>query len=232
LVYQKFWKHFFPFPYPLPKKGNFFKFIWGNSLFFFLDLYNAGQQERIPFKIQIDWLKKELQQNRGDFDFCFLIMHNSIYCTGEFGCDPDLETLLLPIIKQNQIDVVISGHAHIFEAIHRTDINPPNGTLFLVCGGGGEQLDEILLKHFPFPTVPYRWQSPKHQAQRKLYSEGFSNSRFRNDKIIKNYQELGEITQHFVKFQVIDQSLTISTIKKDGTVIYEKELKKKKLKEY
>ncbi|MHA1585470.1 MAG: metallophosphoesterase, partial [Promethearchaeota archaeon] len=229
----KIWQKFFQYAFPNPINGYYYKYQYGNAIFFFLDLYNAGKQPRIPSDTQINWLKTELELIEKESNMVIkhriLILHNSIYNTGEFGCDPDLEHLFYPIIEKFHINLVISGHAHIFESYFRPfpDIQKSSnkkGTTFIVNGGGGGKLDEIVLKNRKFPTVPYQWDSRIHQAKTKPFLRGIKKSRFRNDYAVINYQKWGKICHSFLKISIDGKKLKISAIDWEGKVIYEKKL--------
>ena len=100
---------------------------------------------------------------------------------------------LLPIIDKYHIQLVISGHAHLLEIFRRKIPGSDQETVFLINGGGGGKLDEILLQPKWFPTVPYHWDGRIHQAKISPYLGGDSSHPFRNDEAVLNYQEFGII---------------------------------------
>ena len=117
----------------------------------FLDLYNRGLSPRLPDSSQIESFILDLEAD-ANAKVRILVLHNSIFCTGEFGCDRELERLLLPIIDKYHIQLVISGHAHLLEIFRRKIPGSDQETVFLINGGGGGKLDEILLQSKWFPT--------------------------------------------------------------------------------
>lgn len=203
------WQKFLPYKDPQKAKtwkrshsrNNYYSIQYQNLFLMFLDTYNAGNSPRIPNISQMKQLHADLALHKS-IPIKILIMHNSIYCTGEFGCDRDLERLLIPIINQFKIQVILSGHAHILEFFKRPLPDNIHNSLFIVNGGGGGKLDEILLSQKSFPTVPYKWESRIHQVKEKPYFAGNSSHPFRNDLKVKQYQEMGQIIHAWTRFQI------------------------------
>ncbi|XEO78031.1 3',5'-cyclic adenosine monophosphate phosphodiesterase CpdA [Candidatus Lokiarchaeum ossiferum] len=222
--YAPIWKEMLPYFYDNPEEGFYYSFNYLNCAFFFLDLYNAGKKHRIPKKEQIEWLESHLENLPSHIQHRILLLHNSIYSTGEFGCDPDLEEIFLPIIEKHHIQLVLSGHTHVFEAFHRTDINSPEGTLFIVNGGGGGKLDELVLGNRNYPSTPYKWDNRIHIAKKDPYLRGNIKNRFRNDKIVLNFQEIGKLTHEFLKISIRGNELKVQAIECDGNILYEKKV--------
>ena len=222
--YAPIWKEMLPYSYENPEEGFYYSFNYLNCAFFFLDIYNAGKKHRIPKKEQIKWLTSHLENLPLHIHHRILLLHNSIYSTGEFGCDPDLEKILLPIIEKFHIQLVLSGHTHVFEAFHRTDINSPEGTLFIVNGGGGGKLDKIVLGKRNYPSTPYKWDDRIHIAKKDPFLRGNIKNRFRNDKIVLSYQEIGKLTHEFLKISIQGNELKVQAIEWDGTILYEKKI--------
>ncbi len=219
--YSQMWNKFFPYPYPEPKNGNYYSFTYLNCYFIFLDLYNAGQKFGYPSSFQLKWLKDELENMKNTIIHKFLILHNSIYCSGEFGFDNELEKILIPLIIKHKIHYIISGHAHIFEVFHRTDINSPTGAYFIVSGGGGGNLDHFLLDKKQYLSAPYKWENLIHIAKKKPYLEGNPNSKFRNDFILKNYQVFGKISHQFLRFSIKNNKISFQAIDYMGKIIFD-----------
>ncbi len=222
----KNWQVILPYHDFSSKKGTsndlYYSLTFGPLKLFFIDLYNGGHNPRIPNSNQMARLQHDLQNSPEKIKI--LIMHNSIFCTGEFGCDNVLGEIFLPIIDSFKIPLVISGHAHIFEAFYRK--NPKNNleTLFLVNGGGGGKLDDMILKRKSFITVPYRWESREHRAKIQPYLEGNTSSAFRNDKAVLNYQEFGSITHSWCKIKLNTLKIHVEAFDWEGTLLYHKDI--------
>jgi len=81
---------------------------------------------------QLDWLGKELQASTSAWKICYF--HHPLYSEGKFhGPDKDLRRLIEPIFEKNRVNVVFSGHEHVYERI-----KPQNGTYYFVIGNSGE----------------------------------------------------------------------------------------------
>ena len=223
-----YWQRLFPYtPITQGRKplDFFYTLAYGPIRFFFLDLYNAGSNPRLPNNSQMDRLEEELNSTSEEVKIKILILHNSIYCTGEFGCDTKLEQLLIPLIERYNISVILSGHAHIFESFYRKSSNSEKHSLFLVNGGGGGKLDEIVLRAKNFPTVPYQWKDRTHIAKENPYFEGNPNHPFRNDPAVLQYQEIGIISHSWLRFIVNSETISIICYDWNGKILYEKNLK-------
>ena len=81
---------------------------------------------------QLDWLKQQLGNSSAPWKICFF--HHPLYSDGRFhGPDLDLRHRLEPIFHQYSVDVVFSGHEHVYERI-----KPQNGIYYFVLGNSGE----------------------------------------------------------------------------------------------
>jgi predicted phosphodiesterase len=81
---------------------------------------------------QLTWLQKELQNSRADWKICYF--HHSVYSSGSFhGSSTELRHLLEPLFVKYGVQVVFSGHEHIYE---RT--KPQRGITYFIEGAAGE----------------------------------------------------------------------------------------------
>lgn len=222
----KAWKKVLPYQEISENGSNaatlYYSISYGPLRLFFLDLFNGGSKPRIPHPLQMKQLREDLQNSEDKIKI--LIMHNSIFCTGEFGCDNELAKIFLPLIDEFRIPLVISGHAHIFEAFYRKKSENNLETLFLVNGGGGGKLDDILLRRKSFITVPYRWEDREHVAKKKPFLGGNPNSPFRNDEALINYQEYGAITHSWCKIKIKNSGIHVETYDWEGNLLYQKDI--------
>jgi hypothetical protein len=217
----KHWREIFPYPYPNPASGFFYTFTFLNTAFFILDNYNAGSKQGstryVPANDQIVWLEQELANLPPAIVHRVLVIHKAIYTTGDFGCDPDLEAMLLPLITKYRVNLVVSGHSHLFEAFFRPDLNSPRGTAFIVTGGGGGKLDWVSMK---YSASPYRWSGPVHEAKTRPFLEGNPQSPYRNDAVVRQYQDFGKLCRHILHVTVTGNSMHVQAIDWDGNQIY------------
>jgi predicted phosphodiesterase len=81
---------------------------------------------------QISWLRKELSNSPPRWTICYF--HHPLYSGARFhGPDLDLRKQLEPILSEAGVDVVLSGHEHVYERL-----KPQNGIAYFVMGSGGE----------------------------------------------------------------------------------------------
>lgn len=117
---------------------RYYSFDWGNAHFTALD-FNTG-----PDAQQLEWLKHDLAVT--DKPWKFVFYHQAIYSSGPHGYEnwvAGKRALLAPIFEQNRVDVVFNGHDHDYE---RT--RPINGVLYIVSGGGGGPLYQVVPQSF------------------------------------------------------------------------------------
>jgi 3',5'-cyclic AMP phosphodiesterase CpdA len=81
---------------------------------------------------QLDWLSKELQGSDSPWKLAFF--HHPLYSDGKFhGPDLDLRARLEPVFDATGVNVVLSGHEHLYERVV-----PKNGISYFVLGNSGE----------------------------------------------------------------------------------------------
>jgi 3',5'-cyclic AMP phosphodiesterase CpdA len=81
---------------------------------------------------QLEWIKKELSSSSAPWKICFF--HHPLYSAAHYhGPDLDLRKRLEPIFQQYRVNVVLSGHEHVYERV-----KPQNGIYYFVLGNGGQ----------------------------------------------------------------------------------------------
>ena len=116
---QRFYK-----PFNMGGK-RFYSFKNGNAEFFALDSNYMDPE-------QLDWLTKQLRGSNAAWKICFF--HHPLYSNAKFhGPDPDLRRLLEPIFQQSGVNVVYTGHEHVYERL-----KPQNGINYFVLGNSGQ----------------------------------------------------------------------------------------------
>jgi hypothetical protein len=111
---------------PFNMNGNrYYSFKSGNAEFFALDSNYMDPE-------QLKWLDSHLGGSSADWKICFF--HHPLYSDGKFhGPDLDLRTRLEPIFQKYQVNLVLSGHEHVYERIQ-----PKKGIYYFVVGNSGE----------------------------------------------------------------------------------------------
>jgi hypothetical protein len=111
-------------PFNMNEK-RYYSFHKGKADFLALDSNYMDPQ-------QLDWLSKELQGSDSPWKLCFF--HHPLYSDGKFhGPDLDLRARLEPIFDASGVNVVLSGHEHLYERVV-----PKNGISYFVLGNSGE----------------------------------------------------------------------------------------------
>lgn len=81
---------------------------------------------------QLNWLDQNLKSSQGSWKICFF--HHPLYNDGRHhGSDVDLRTQILPIFKKYEVNVVFSGHEHVYERM-----KPEDGIHYFVLGNSGQ----------------------------------------------------------------------------------------------
>jgi 3',5'-cyclic AMP phosphodiesterase CpdA len=82
--------------------------------------------------VQIAWLEQALRGSTDDWKIC--VFHHPLYSDGvRHGPSLELRVILEPILVRHGVDVVFSGHDHIYERLH-----PQKGITYFVAGAGGQ----------------------------------------------------------------------------------------------
>jgi predicted phosphodiesterase len=136
----------------LPEQESPYSFCYGDAEFFMLDS-NLRSTEFVPGGKQYKWLEQRLQQATGKWKLvCF---HHAPFTSDEDDYGDawlrnsdggDLETRhLVPLFEKYGVDVVMFGHIHGYERSRRLKSlrTSNNGVLYLLCGGGGGNLEDF-----------------------------------------------------------------------------------------
>lgn len=104
---------------------RYYTFKKGDAEFFVLDSNYMDSNE-------LDWLQRQLRESNSKWKIAYF--HHPLYSDGRFhGPDLDLRKQLLPLFEQYGVNVVFSGHEHVYERL-----NPQHGIYFFVLGNSGE----------------------------------------------------------------------------------------------
>lgn len=104
---------------------QYYNFKRGNAEFFALDSsYMTAEQ--------LDWLRKQLSDSRATWKICYF--HHPLYSHARaHGPDIDLRKRLEPILDRYDVEVVFSGHEHVYERL-----KPQNGVNYFILGNSGQ----------------------------------------------------------------------------------------------
>ena len=80
---------------------------------------------------QLEWLKQELKESGTAWKICYF--HHPIYTSGRYRAGARaLRLVLEPILVEGDVDVVLSGHEHLYERMQ-----PQRGISYFTSGGAG-----------------------------------------------------------------------------------------------
>ena len=81
---------------------------------------------------QLQWIENELKSARDDWKIAYF--HHPLYSSGgRHGSEVDLRVTLEPLFVKYGVNVVYSGHDHIYERV-----KPQKGIYYFVSGAGGQ----------------------------------------------------------------------------------------------
>ena len=104
---------------------RYFTFVKKNVRFIVLDSNQLDPKQRA-------WFEEALRQSDDQWRICFF--HHPIYSDGgRHGSDVALRVVLEPLLIKYGVDVVFSGHDHMYERL-----KPQKGITYFVSGSGGE----------------------------------------------------------------------------------------------
>ena len=104
---------------------RYFTFVKKNVRFFVLDTNQLDPRQRA-------WFDDVLQRSDDMWRICFF--HHPIYSDGgRHGSDVSLRVILEPLFVKYGVDVVFSGHDHVYERL-----KPQKGITYFVSGSGGQ----------------------------------------------------------------------------------------------
>jgi 3',5'-cyclic AMP phosphodiesterase CpdA len=81
---------------------------------------------------QLAWIEAALRESQSDWKICYF--HHPLYSDGRtHGSQVDLRVVLEPLFVRYGVNVVFSGHDHVYERI-----KPQKGITYFVSGAGGQ----------------------------------------------------------------------------------------------
>ena len=111
---------------PIGMEGRrYYSHAHGNVRFFVLDT-------NVLDAPQLRWADTALQQATEDWRIAYF--HHPLYGNaGRHGANLDVRVLLEPLLLKHGVQVVLSGHDHVYERL-----NPQKGIHYFVVGSGGQ----------------------------------------------------------------------------------------------
>ncbi|HEU4935581.1 MAG TPA: metallophosphoesterase, partial [Vicinamibacterales bacterium] len=104
---------------------RYYTFAVKNVRFFALD-------SNRPDRAELAWVDEALRSSSEEWKICYF--HHPLYSNGvKHGPALELRVLLEPILVRNGVDIVFSGHDHVYERL-----TPQAGISYFVTGAGGQ----------------------------------------------------------------------------------------------
>jgi predicted phosphodiesterase len=104
---------------------RYYTFARKNVRFFVLDTNVLDRK-------QVAWLENALTTSRDEWKICYF--HHPLYSNaGRHGSNVELRVALEPLFLRHGVDVVFSGHDHVYERL-----KPQKGITYFVAGSGGQ----------------------------------------------------------------------------------------------
>lgn len=104
---------------------RYYSFKHGDAQFLALDSNYMDDE-------QLSWIGQQLSGSHAAWKLCFF--HHPLYSHARYhGADADLRARLEPVLGKNGVNVVLSGHEHVYERI-----KPQAGIYYFVLGSTGE----------------------------------------------------------------------------------------------
>ncbi|BDD07246.1 hypothetical protein AUTU_47290 (plasmid) [Aureibacter tunicatorum] len=126
--FKKEWK--------LPNNEHYYSFDYQNAHFIALD---SREGDFFDLDKQTEWLKEDLDKTQGKYDWIFVYLHhNGRTCT--YKEDYPHVMGLYDIFAQNNVDLVLNGHAHTYERLKPFD-------------GKGQVVDSLSMNLGSFPKM-------------------------------------------------------------------------------
>ena len=103
---------------------QYYTYKQGHVRFFVLDTNDMNPRQHA-------WLEKELQNSGSDWKICYF--HHPLYSSGGYhDASTDLRRLLEPLFVKHGVEVVFSGHNHVYERV-----KPQKGIYHFTEGSSG-----------------------------------------------------------------------------------------------
>jgi len=121
---------------------RYYSFDYGNVHFVALDSNTPLRvNDAAASNDMLDWLRNDLNQTTQPWKI--VAFHHVAYSTGPHGPDSDIQTKLIPIFEQYGVDLVFSGHDHIYERSYllqngQVTTTAEGGVVYIISGGGSQ----------------------------------------------------------------------------------------------
>jgi phosphodiesterase/alkaline phosphatase D-like protein len=125
-------------------KGQVYSFDYGDVHFSVLDSQEGEERQFVPEMLMMQkvWLEKDLQSTNKKWKV--VLLHRPLYNNRISGNDSNIRMAFLPIIDKYHVDVVFTGHEHVYAHTYplnndRVVDSPAKGTVYVAVGRSGSK---------------------------------------------------------------------------------------------
>lgn len=122
------------------RDSEWYSFDYAGVHFLILDsnILDKYTNENVPdaVELQAEWMIKDLEANK-DAKWIIAIFHHPVFSSHAESRYPRLQKEWIPIFDKYGVDLVLSGHNHIFERVLS------DGRNYITSGGGGAPFDYV-----------------------------------------------------------------------------------------
>lgn len=224
------------------QRERYYSFDSGDAHFVVLDSMKfQGNQPGVRGDM-INWLEHDLAATRQKWRIVFL--HHGPFSHGPHGTWGDtatnarLRAELIPVLQKHGVQLVISGHNHLYERTVRMRLDhsshivreggcriveAPDGIIYLTVGNGGDDLHGRSAENSPCGTDGF------NQAMRE-YGEGYDFNATRNGRAVlidasDSDPRVPAVRYGFTLFNVSTSRIAVKAYNYEGTVLDEFEIR-------
>ncbi|GAB4317116.1 MAG: hypothetical protein Kow0069_19670 [Promethearchaeota archaeon] len=207
----------------------YYSFNYSNAHFLVIDPFDGGDAYHAISTEQLQFVEEDLARNAGKHDWVVAAFHVPIYSTGDFNYNQDLERDLMPLFTKYGVDLVLTGHDHHYESFYfpRSLLEEKFGAygstgagmMHFVSGGGGAPLDVALVTQRavePWGALHHNSSVPGENWQ-KYFPKGSTPAEA--NWTVADVQVYGELTYQFIQIEVSGPTMTLESLRVDGSTI-------------
>ena len=153
----------------------------------FICLHSEPEYYGDTWDEQVDWLIDDLALHQ-DYEWKIVLQHQPAYSSSyhyESGDYDDIQTMLVPIYEENNISMVLSGHDHFYERLHKNNIT------YVVTGGAGAPL-YVVAEALIIEESVYA-ESTNHAVLLEVFENQLDMRAFRTDRSLMDQFTINKV---------------------------------------
>lgn len=159
-------------------------------------VFSANGPHAASGKKQMKFAQEVLERNRNK-KWIIVAMHMPLLSTGDYNMNAVLIKQFFYLFRKNRVDVVLSGHDHMFELFHVDRKTSWGGTFYVVAGTGGSRLDSYIMSR------------KNRQWQDWLHDRESPNGLYQQDYMTRSYHCYGELSWGFTDITIDNDEMTV-----------------------